>query len=382
MHDPSSVNANLIPTLGAAIDARAELFDVRHETAFRLFNGFYEGFPQVVADLYGRTLVLHNYASPPLDAADLVNAAARFYLERLPWINTILIKARHAESYDEKLGVIVHGETLDQQVIENGVRYAVDLRINQDTSLYLDTRNLRVWAKENLNGKTVLNTFAYTGSLGVAAKAGGATRVMQVDLSRSFLNVAKDSYVRNGFAINKADFVTGDFWPKISHLKRDNTRFDCVFLDPPLFSTTRHGKVDLVESSHRLLNKVRPLIADGGYLVTVNNALFVSGTAFMQTLDTLCADGYLSVETLIPVPQDYIGYSAVAPAALPSDPAPFNHATKIAVLKVRRKDAMAEFAGSPPQPCSRVPKAHPIVATAPEGEGVRLGRGVHINPNL
>jgi len=347
MHDPSSVNVNLIPTLGAAIDARAELFDARHETAFRLFNGFYEGFPQVVADLYGRTLVLHNYASPPLDAADLVNAAAQFYLERLPWINTILIKARHAESYDEKLGVIVHGETLDQQVIENGVRYAVDLRINQDTSLYLDTRNLRIWAKENLKGKTVLNTFAYTGSLGVAAKAGGAARVMQIDLSRSFLNVAKDSYVRNGFPIDKADFVTGDFWPKVSHLKRDNARFDCVFLDPPLFSTTRHGKVDLVEASHRLLNKVRPLISDGGYLVTINNALFVSGAAFMQTLDTLCADGYLSVETLIPVPQDYIGHSPVVASALPSDPAPFNHATKIAVLRVRRKDAMQSVSPSP-----------------------------------
>ena len=54
-------------------------------------------------------------------------------------------------------------------------------------------------AQGHLAGKTVLNTFAYTGSLGVAARAGGAARVVHLDLSRAFLNVAKDSYARNGF---------------------------------------------------------------------------------------------------------------------------------------------------------------------------------------
>ena len=73
-------------------------------------------------------------------------------------------------------------------------------------------------------------------------------------------------------------------------------------------------------------------------LVTINNALFVSGAAYMQMLESLCADGYLSVETLIPVPQDFLGYAATEGAALPADPAPFNHSTKIAVLRVRRKE--------------------------------------------
>ena len=158
----------------------------------------------------------------------------------------------------------------------------------------MDTRHLREWMKANLAGKTVLNTFAYTGSLGVAARAGGASRVVQLDLSRPFLNIGKDSYVRNGFPVQPKDFISGDFWPQISHLKREGARFDCVIIDPPLFSRTRHGIVDLVEANQRLLNKVRPLIADGGTLVTINNALFVSGAAYLQMLETLCADGYLS----------------------------------------------------------------------------------------
>lgn len=326
-------------TLAPALAARSACFDPRHEAAFRLFSGWTKGCPALVADLYGQTLVLHNYADPPTSAAVWVERAARFYQEQLPWLSAVLVKARYGATEDEKKGVLLWGDSLTRRVRENGVWYAVDLRLNQDASFYLDTRRLREWAKVNLTGKTVLNTFAYTGSLGVAARAGGAARVVHLDLKRAFLNVAKDSYVQNGFPVNTADFLAGDFWPQISHLKRDGARFDCVFVDPPLFSRTRQGTVDLVEAGERVLNKVRPLIADGGTLVTINNALFVSGASYLQMLQGLCADGYLSLETFIPVPEDFIGASTADASTLPADPAPFNHPTKIAVLRVRRKDA-------------------------------------------
>lgn len=329
----------LTAALEAALAARLERFDTRHEAAFRLFSGWTEGCPSLIADLYGQTLVLHNYADPPAEAEEQVEQAARFYRTRLPWLTAVLVKMRYGSTDDAKKGALLWGTSLTRRVRENWVWYAVDLRLNQDSSFYLDTRDLREWAKANLAEKTVLNTFAYTGSLGVAALAGGAKRVVHLDLKRAFLNVAKDSYQQNGFAINTADFLAGDFWPQISHLKRDGARFDCVVVDPPLFSKTRHGTVDLVEAGQRVINKVRPLIADGGTLVTINNALFVSGAQYKEMLDGLCADGYLSIESFLPVPQDFIGYAAQDSSALPADPTPFNHPTKIAVLRVRRKDA-------------------------------------------
>ena len=69
--------------------------------------------------------------------------------------------------------------------------------------------------------------------------------------------------------------------------------------------------------------------------MAINNALFVSGAEYMKTIEELCADGYLSVEELIPVPQDCVGYNVTR--SLPVDPAPFNHSTKIVVLRVKRK---------------------------------------------
>jgi 23S rRNA (cytosine1962-C5)-methyltransferase len=322
-----------------ALAARTDLFDARHETALRLFNGFYEGEPSLVVDLYARTLVVHNHADPPEAGQGAAMQAQQLLRERLPWVRAVVWKTRYADDDAVRRGVVLAGEQPDRRVREHGVWYAVDLTLNQDASLYLDTRNLRRWAIDHLAGKAVLNTFAYTGSLGVAARAGGARRVAQLDLNRAFLNVAKTSYTLNGFPIERADFVAGDFFAITSRMRRANQLFDCVFVDPPFFSATAAGRVDLVAESQRILNKVRPLIADGGVLVAINNALFVSGAEYMRTLAAVCADGYLSVEELIPVPADITGYPATVVRTPPVDSAPFNHPTKIALLRVRRKDA-------------------------------------------
>ncbi len=327
----------ILGLLKPALDARAGLFDERHESAFRLFNGFYEGYPDLVLDVYARTLVIHNYADPPEDGLPAVDEARLFLRSSLPWLRTVILKTRNSPHLDQRRGQVIEGDAPDRKVREHGVWYALDLTMNRDASLYLDTRNLRKWAIDHLAGATVLNTFAYTGSLGVAAMGGGAQRVVHLDLNRNFLNVAKASYTLNGFPIDKKDFISADFFPVISRLKRTEELFDCVFLDPPFFSTTSMGTVDLAAEGARLINKVRPLVADGGWLVAVNNALFLSGRDYMAMLEELCADGYLRVESLIPVPNDFTGYPETRVGKFVSDPAPFNHPTKIAVLRVKRK---------------------------------------------
>ena len=331
--------ASIESLLAAALAARTDLFEARHEAAFRLFNGFAEGCPDLVVDLYACTLVLHNYADPPQAGREILLAAQSYLQAQLPWIQAVVLKTRNAETQAGRRGVLVGGQTAGRKIRDpkGGVWYAVNLLLNRDASFYLDTRDLRRWALDHLADKTVLNTFAYTGSLGVAATAGGARRVVHLDRNRAFLNVAKDSYTLNGFPIRKADFLAGDFWEQVSRLKRAGEQFDCVFLDPPFFATGDTGTVDLVNQSHRLINKVRPLVADGGWLVAINNALFVSGADYMRTLEDLCADGYLSIETLIPVPPDFTGYPETQVKPPLVDPAPFNHSTKIAVLRVRRK---------------------------------------------
>jgi 23S rRNA (cytosine1962-C5)-methyltransferase len=291
----------------------------------------------LVIDLYARTAVIHNYADEPSTGFAAVQTAQEFLPARLPWLNAIVVKTRNGVTPEARRGHLVYGTKPDHKIRENGVWYTIDVLLNRDASFYLDTRNVRRWAKEHLAGKTVLNTFAYTGSLGVAAQAGGAARVVHLDLNRNFLNVAKTSYTLNGFPIHKADFQAGDFFPQINRMKTANARFDCVFVDPPMYSATKKGVVNLAESYTRILNKVRPLINDGGYLVAINNALFYSGADYLNEIEALCADGYLTIAEMIPVPADFIGNSQRQAASSVANPAPFNHSTKIVVLHVRRK---------------------------------------------
>jgi 23S rRNA (cytosine1962-C5)-methyltransferase len=325
----------LISLLEKAIEARRSLFDAEHRSTFRLFNGFYEGWPDLIVDVYGQTLLIHNYADEPSQFQSAIDEVVRYLRSRLSWLNVGILKTRNGKTSEEKNGKLMFGEKPDRQIMEHGVRYSVDLTMNRDASFYLDTFNLRKWLIENSKGKSVLNTFAYTGSLGVAATAGGASLTVQTDRNGQSLNLAKDSYSLNGFPIRKKDFIAQDFFPTVARFKSTKQFFDCVIIDPPFFSTTSKGKVDLENDSTRLINKVRPLIKDGGYLVAINNALYVSGKEYMQTLDDLCKDGYLSIRELISVPEDFIGYNRAGKPI--TDPAPFNHSTKIAILDVRRK---------------------------------------------
>lgn len=327
----------VVSLLEKAIDARASFFDARHEAAFRLFSGFVEGYPDLVIELYGSTLVIHNYAKIPALGETAVQQAQEFLQERLSWVRACIVKTRHAETQEEKRGKLSFGEGPDTKIQEHGVWYSIDLTMNRDTSFYLDTRNLRKWLIENMQHKTFLNTFAYTGSLGVAAMAGGARRVVQHDSKRRFLDVAKASYALNGFPVRAADFITADFFSLVANLKHTHQLFDSVLLDAPFFSNTSKGRVDQINESARLINKVRPLVRDEGYLVAANNALYVSGKEYMQTLEVLCSDGYLKVKELIPVPEDFTGFPETRIGSAIVDPTPFNHSTKIAILQVRRK---------------------------------------------
>jgi len=328
---------SFIPLLEKALAVRASLIDPKHESAFRLFNGFTEGCPDIVIDVYAATVVVHNYADNPEQGALLVEEARQFLNASMNWLRTGIVKTRNGATQEDKRGIFLFGTELDRKIKEHDTWYAVDLLLNRDSSLYLDTRNLRKWIIENLRGKSVFNSFAYTGSFGVAALKGGASQVVQVDLNREFLNIAQESYSLNGFPIKKGNFIPRDFFEQVGNMKREKKSFDCVIIDPPFFSTTSKGKVDQEKESARLINKVRPLINDGGYLVAINNALFVSGREYMQTLESLCKDGYLKIKELIPVPEDFVGYPETRVGNPVTDSAPFNHSTKIAILEVKKK---------------------------------------------
>ena len=304
---------------------------------YRLFNGFYEGVPGLVLDHYGPALVIFEHGRPG-EHQDLIQAISAWALEHIPGLNAFLLKERQHPDDGARNGILIRGDSLPGSIDEFGVHYALDLQMNQDAGFYLDTRLLRCWLIDHMGNKRVLNTFAYTGSLGVAAGAGGAGEVVQTDINRNFLGVAAESWRLNEIPEERCRILAGDFFRVMGRLRRQDELFDCAILDPPYFSETQAGRVNLQESTVRLINKVRPMVGHEGYLAVVNNALYLSGEDFMGEIIALCQSPYLQFESIIRIPLDITGYPETVVDSPPVDPAPFNHPTKIVILKVFRKD--------------------------------------------
>ncbi|EKD89382.1 MAG: hypothetical protein ACD_34C00083G0001, partial [uncultured bacterium] len=122
-----------------ALSKRLPLIAPGHDCAIRLFNGFYEGERDLVADLYGSTLVLFSHAENEEDSIVLSQLARDIFLETLPLIKCVLVKHHNARDKDLRNGVVTFGSHLDDSILEHGIKYALDLKLNQDASFYLDT---------------------------------------------------------------------------------------------------------------------------------------------------------------------------------------------------------------------------------------------------
>lgn len=322
---------NLRGILITAFRKRAMLYHDPDNNAFRLFNGFCEGCADFSVDRYGSTAVILWSQKRRQPDAELLNKLKCLCLENIPGVDSVLLKNRYADNDSEKKGIMIAGNSPAACIREWGVSYPVNLLLNKDCGFYLDSALLRKWLVENAAGKRVLNTFAYTGSLGNAAAAGKALSVTQTDLNRNFLSSQSSSQ----------EYIFGDFFHVTASLRRSDRLFDMILLDPPFFANAgRSAKVDQARNAAGLINKIRPLAAHRGKIIVLNNALFLSGMDFLSQVEPLCGE-WLSLSEIIPVPESFFGYHPVSPDHFPADPAPFNHPTKIIVLDVRRKDERA-----------------------------------------
>jgi len=333
---PNQNIADSLSLFETCINARLNDEPLKDTQAFRLFNVFYEGIPGWIVDRFAQTLLIKNFARQPQTLEGLIQPTIDFYKKNIPEINAVVLKTRHAKQENQRVGQILEGQP-DQEIIENGIRYSLNLQLNQDDSFYLDTRHLRHWLSQNMSDKTLLNTFAYTGALGIAALAGGATSVIQTDLNTKYLQVAHDSTQRQNNA-GKHQILAGDFFKQMARFKSQNLLFDAVIIDPPLYSKTQAGEVSLLKNWEKLVNKVRPLVAHYGWLILINNALYLTGKTLYAQIQKMCASGYMEIEEIIDIPQDITAYPHTIKTPVQIDPKPYNHPTKITITRVKRKD--------------------------------------------
>lgn len=157
-------------------------------------------------------------------------------------------------------------------VEENGLKFIVNLSDYLDTGLFLDHRITRQMVREQCAGMKVLNLFAYTGSFSVYAAAGGATEVVTVDLSKTYLAWAEKNLQLNGFANDaKFKYVHADVLQYLKKIPADY--YDMIVMDPPTFSNSKRMDdiLDIQRDHVALINDCLKGLKKGGVLYFSTN---------------------------------------------------------------------------------------------------------------
>jgi 23S rRNA (cytosine1962-C5)-methyltransferase len=255
---------------------------------YRLVNGAADGTPGLAVDRYGEVAVIHADALSMLEKTlasirDEVAGVCRVgFVKVHPRAAARVSNATRHElaSPEPRWGEPV-GETT---VVENDVGYVIRPTAGLSVGLFLDMREVRQWLRSVCAGRSVLNLFAYTCSFGVCAALGGASRVVNLDLSRPYLEWGKANYALNDLSVDERDFIYGDAFDWLSRFARHSQLFDVVIVDPPSFSSTPFS---VTRDYPRLVAAATRVVSPDGCLLAATNHAATTERRF----ETWIADG-------------------------------------------------------------------------------------------
>ncbi len=315
-----SLDPDLLAAVSAAITRRAGLLAALHaeETScYRLFHGVAEGAPGVTIDRYGPGLLVQTFREPPMTrtAVEALAAAVNRQLGlelALTWNHRGEGRAGFDTHFPQAApAAAVWGQEL-------GLWMDVRLRHRGlDPLLFVDLRVGRRWLKAHAKGASVLNLFAYTGSAGLMAQAGGAKEVWNVDFARGALQTGLDNEARNGLsgqtffqedalAILRqvAGLRVGGRGPQAKRFHRVPARsFDIVVLDPPTWATSPFGAVDIVGDYPSLFKPAVLATRPGGVILATHHSAATPWATWASTLERCAAKAgrpLRAIERLLP----------------------------------------------------------------------------------
>lgn len=228
----------------------------------------------VAVDIYNEYVVIHEYAAP--STIDEDKAAKRlqeviYFTPKVLNIPTsqVVLKTRAKQKGKNQYEKV---DKSQQSIVvtEYGAKLKVNLWDYLDTGLFLDHRKTRQIVAQKAKNKTLLNLFAYTGSVSLQAALHGASEVTTVDMSKTYLDWAQDNFTLNKLSGHKYHFVQADC---LQWLKNNKQAFDVVFIDPPTFSNSKRmeDSFDVQRDYVDLITDGLKSLAEGGELIFTNN---------------------------------------------------------------------------------------------------------------
>lgn len=254
----------------------------------RIIFGEADFLPGIVIDKFSDVLVVESLALgidrfKPLILEKLKKVLAEDNIQIRGIYERSDAKVRLQEGMERYKGFI--GEPFDTKVeiIENGVRYFVDVADGQKTGFFLDQKYNRLAIQRLCPGKKVLDCFTHTGSFALNAGIAGASSVLGVDASELGVAQARENAELNGLS-DRVSFVCADVFDLLPELEKKGEQFDVVILDPPAFTKSRSSIKNAVKGYREINLRGLKLVKDGGYLATCSCSHFMSPELFTKTI--------------------------------------------------------------------------------------------------
>ena len=192
-------------------------------------------------------------------------------------------KVREQEGLPRQKGFIGAKFPTRVQIVENGVRYEVDVEDGQKTGFFLDQKYNRLAIQRLCRDARVLDCFTHTGAFALNAGIAGASSVLGVDASQLAVDQARINAELNGLS-DRVQFQCADVFDLLPELERQGEQFDVVILDPPAFAKSRASVKNATRGYRDINLRGMKLVRDGGYLATCSCSHFMTYELFTQTI--------------------------------------------------------------------------------------------------
>lgn len=240
------------------------------EQAQRLFHGrghAYDGLHHVTIDWLPPVILITLFAS---EEAQAIEDLAGQLLQKIPNCQNIQLQHRyelhgpidviHSDSLEDNFGDLV--------IKENKLKYQLQLGKARNTGLFLDMKKGREWVQKHSRNKRILNLFSYTCGFSIAAIAGDAKSVLNVDMSSPALNVGRVNHRLNNHDLNKVKFEKLNIFKSFGRLKKRGP-YDILICDPP---TLQKGSVDIERDYPKIMRRLTEFMAPDSTLLLCLNA--------------------------------------------------------------------------------------------------------------
>lgn len=284
-NEAEKIDANFFHRkISTALAARAALDIAAASNGMRLIHGESDGLPGLIVDRYGDVVVMQCGSAGADHWRDTIADVLYELCRPAAIYERSDSDGRELEGLPIRNGLLRGALPEQTEVLEHGLRFAVDIANGQKTGFYLDQRDNRFLTGMHARDKEVLNCFCYTGGFSLYALRNGAKSVLSMDASQEALDLARNNVLLNQLDATKAEWQCADVFAALRKLRDQNRKFDLIILDPPKFAPTA-AFAEKAARGYKDINLLGfKLLRPGGLLFTYSCSGGISDDLFQKII--------------------------------------------------------------------------------------------------